>query len=115
MPLSNHRWNLLRAILMAFVCGWTASSGRADIYEWTTGTDGSIVQSSTVCPGGSGVNAVPNARLYYLDLTQAYLLDANLTNASLQYTDLTNANATGANLTGAKFLLRGSYQRQPDQ
>ena len=31
--------------------------------EWTTGTDGSIVQSSTVCPGGSGVDAVPAAAL----------------------------------------------------
>ena len=79
MTLSNQRRTLLWAIALAAVCGRTASPARADIYEWTTGTDGSIVQSSTVCPGGSGVNAVPNATLNYLDLTQAYLINANLT------------------------------------
>ena len=59
--------------LTAVACGWMALPARADIYEWTTGLDGSIVQSSTVCPGGSGVNAVPSVNLGSLDLTQAYL------------------------------------------
>ena len=59
MNLSNQRRKVFSAIAVATVCVWTASPVRADIYEWLTGTDGSIVNSSTVCPGGSGVDAVP--------------------------------------------------------
>ena len=61
MNFSYPRCTLSWVIAIVLVCGWTASPARADIYEWTTGTDGSIVQSSTVCPGGSGVNAAPYA------------------------------------------------------
>ena len=73
VALSNHRRKLFWAVATAVVCGWTASQTRADIFEWEL-SSGSVVQSPTVCPGGSGVNAVPSAPLSYLDLTQAYLL-----------------------------------------
>ena len=86
---------------IVLVCGWTTAPTRADIYQWTTGTDGSIVQSTTECPGGSGVNATPNAFLSSLDLTQAYLLDANLSGANLLFATLTNADLANANLTDA--------------
>ena len=103
MTFPNHQRSLLWAIAIALACGWTISPARADIYEWTTGTDGSIVQSTTACPGGSGVNATPNAFLSSLDLTQAYLLDANLAGANLLFSTLTNANLSNANLTGASL------------
>ena len=57
MILSNPRRRLFSAIAMAVVCGWTASPARADIYEWTTDAQGDVIQSSTLCPSGSGVNA----------------------------------------------------------
>ena len=98
LTLPNHRRNSLWAMATAVVCGWMALPARADIYEWTTGTDGSIVQSSTVCPGGRGVNAVPYAYFGYLNLTQAYLVGANLTNSTLGSVTLTNADLTNANM-----------------
>jgi uncharacterized protein YjbI with pentapeptide repeats len=77
-----------------------ASQARCQIYQWAM-SGGKVVQSSALCPGGSGVSAVPDANLSFLDLTQAYLINANLTNANLYGTTLTNANLTNANLTSA--------------
>jgi autotransporter-associated beta strand protein len=82
-----------------------ALHARANIYEWKI-SGGAFVQSTTVCPGGSGVNAVPSANLASLDLTQAYLIAANLTGANLNLTTLVDCNASNgtlinANLSGA--------------
>ena len=92
-------------------------------------------------PAGVGFTQVPGADLGDLDLTQAYLLVANLTNADLSSATLTNANLTSANLTNANLQsttltnatltnanltnanlyqatltnAKPPYQRQPDQ
>ena len=75
----------------------------SQIYQWAyvdpnDPTQG-VYQSTTLCPGGNGVSAVPDAYLFDLDLTQAYLIGANLTNANLSYGTLTNANLSNADLT----------------
>jgi uncharacterized protein YjbI with pentapeptide repeats len=86
------------ALVIAFMA--IASAARGDIFEWTI-SGGSVVQSSTLCPDGSGVSAVPGAFLGSLDLTQAYLVNADLSTASLSYGTLTNANLSNANVTNA--------------
>jgi len=80
-----------------------ASQVYGDIYEWTI-SGGSVVQSPKVCPGGSGVYAVPNANLANLDLTQAYLIGAYLNSANLSSGTLTNANLATADLTDANLF-----------
>ena len=74
----------------------------ADIYKWAWVNSGDpsqgVVQSSTLCLGGSGVNAVPGANLASLDLTQAYLVNANLSAATFSGGTLTDALLTGDNL-----------------
>jgi uncharacterized protein YjbI with pentapeptide repeats len=110
---------LFCAIAMAVVCTCTVSQAWANIYEWAWASDRGkgVVQSTTLCPDGSGVSAEPLANLADLDLTQAYLAGtnlfmanlsgANLTNAymfnlALIGTDLTNANLSNANLKWAQ-------------
>ena len=83
----------------------TTSRLRADIYEWTTDGSGNVIQSSTVCPGGSGVSAGQYSYLPGLDLTKAYLIGSYLPNADLIGTTLTKANLTDANLTNAFLYL----------
>ena len=104
---SNHRRTLLCAIALAAACVWTASPARADIDEWAwvNQADPSlgIYQSSIVCPGGSGVNATPGATLDSLNLTQAYLVYANLSHASLYNTNLTDAAMNGASFAYANL------------
>jgi hypothetical protein len=67
----------LWAGLMLVSC---VSTTQAQIYQWqwVNPSDPSqgVVQSSVVCPDGSGVSAGPSANLGGLDLTQAYLIDA---------------------------------------
>ncbi len=83
------------------------------IYEWTL-SGGSVVRSSTVCPGGSSVYAVPGATLSDLNLTQAYLVNADLGNADLGNANLSNANLyaatlADANLTGTNLSNANLY------
>jgi uncharacterized protein YjbI with pentapeptide repeats len=74
-------------------------------WEWVDPADPSqgVRQSTSVCPDGAGVDAIPNASLDFRDLTQAYLIQANLTNAQFTYATLTNADLSLANLTNANF------------
>ncbi len=74
-----------------------------DIYQWEwidpVHPELGKKQSTTLCPGGTGVNAEPNANLPYTDLTQAYLINANLTDAFCPYAIFTNADLSQANLS----------------
>ena len=101
---------------MFLVVVFCAAPGRAQIYQWAwvDPSDPSlgVYQSSTLCPGGAGVLAVPNANLSSLDLTQAYLINSNLTYAYVSSTTLTNADLQGANLTNADIDCRHPDQRQ---
>lgn len=84
----------------------------ADIDQWQFNS-GTYSASTTPCVGGVGVSAGPAVVLDHLDLTDAYLQNANLAGASLQTTTLvdayalfatlTNANLESANLTGANL------------
>jgi uncharacterized protein YjbI with pentapeptide repeats len=105
-----------------------AADVRADIYQWEyinpADPSQGKQQSTTLAPGGAGVNAVPGANLFNRNLTRAYLVGAdltgtdgkyaNLTNADLSQANLTNANFGAANLTGANFrhanLANASFQ-----
>ena len=85
-----------------------APVARADIFEWEyinpANPGEGKRQSTTLSPGGAGVNAVPGADLmYYRDLTKAYLIGANLTGAHLRGANLTNAELSQANLTNTNF------------
>jgi autotransporter-associated beta strand protein len=91
---------VLLACAVAVVCCLAASRADANIYQWTT-SGGSVVQSTTLCVGGSGVSAVANANLSNLNLTQAYLIGANVSVGTLTNTNLTNANLTNASFTAA--------------
>ena len=97
------------------VLSLAAGFARADIFQWqwTLQSNGTLLprQSTTPCPGGSGVDAVPSVNLSNLDLTRAYLefanLDSanmngtNLTEANLEYSTLANANLSGGNIANA--------------
>jgi autotransporter-associated beta strand protein len=91
-----------RTCLLAVALLLAASPSRADIYQWTM-SGGSVTESGTVCPGGAGASAVPGANLASLDLTQAYLIGANLSNAAIYSATLTNADMSGANLSGSSL------------
>ena len=116
-------WNRkLLVSLFLFMSG--ASQTRANIYEWAwvnpNDPSQGVVQTSVVCPGGSGVSAESSADLGGLDLVWAYLIGArldyanlssatlavaNLTNASLFSANLSSATLTDANLTGANLTI----------
>jgi len=59
------KWNL-KIIVSVLALLSAASQTQADIFEWAP-TFGGPVQSSVVCPGGSGVFAVPSSNLAGLD------------------------------------------------
>jgi len=84
-----------------------ASQTQANIYEWAyvnpSDPSQGVYQSTMVCPGGSGVSAVSGANLDNLNLTQAYLIEVNLTNGGFNSATLTNADLTNANLTTANL------------
>ena len=111
------KWNL-RTLVSVLLLMSVASQTKADIFEWAWVNPGDptqgVYQSSVVCPGGSGVSAVPGVNLSYLDLTQAYLLGTNLTSSYLDETTLTNANLSNANLTSSN-LYETTLTAQPDQ
>ncbi len=101
--LSFPRLNWLpRAALLLLVC---ATAARADVYQWEWvdpgDPDQGKIPSSTPCPDGVGVSAVPYTDLSNRDLTQAYLIDANLRGAGLNTTNLTNADLSRANISNA--------------
>ena len=90
--------------LLLFGC--TAVS-QADIYQWTYAANGyTIIQSTTLCPGGAGVSAVPGVDLSSRDLTKAALWNTNLSAANLSNVILANAYATNCNLTNAELAGR---------
>jgi uncharacterized protein YjbI with pentapeptide repeats len=64
-----------------------ASDASADIFQWEyinpADPGQGKQQSTTLAPGGAGVNAVPAAYLAGRDLSMAYLIGADLTNAKL--------------------------------
>jgi uncharacterized protein YjbI with pentapeptide repeats len=96
----------LKILVSVFLLFSGALQTQANIYEWAYDSSDNVIQSSTVCPGGSGVSAVPSANLSYLNLTEAYLIGADLSSANLTVAELwsatlTNANLTNANLTNA--------------
>ena len=87
------------ALVVFFVAAaWEA---RGDIYQRTLGPSGWKAQSSTLCPGGSGVSAVPGTDLESLDLMQAYLINATLTNANLSGADTRGAAGFSGSSSGA--------------
>jgi uncharacterized protein YjbI with pentapeptide repeats len=93
----------LKILVTVFLLVSRAAKTQANIYEWTYDSIYNVIQSSTVCPGGTGVSAVPSANLSHLDLTQAYLIRADLTEVNLNSTTLTNANLTNSRLTNANL------------
>src|SRR5262245_42095613 len=74
----NHR--ILLVSLSPFLLVF-ASSARADIYQWEYIDPADPAQgrqqSSTLAPDGAGVSAMPAANLSGLDLSKAYLSNAD--------------------------------------
>jgi uncharacterized protein YjbI with pentapeptide repeats len=102
----------------------SVSQARADIFQWKyinpADPSQGKRQSTTLAPGGAGVDALPGAEVTRRDLTIAYLIGANLSGADLSdacvlldgcivlHTDLTDADFTGADVRGARFRARSS-------
>ncbi len=75
------KWNLkIRVSLLLLMPA--ASQTRAEIFEWAyvdpSDPSQGVYQSSVPCPGGGDVSAIPSSMFSGLDLTQAYLIGANL-------------------------------------
>ena len=96
------------AICGAAFFGLPAQSARADIFQWEyvdpADPSQGKQQSSTLCPGGAGVNAVPGVSLQSRNLTMAYLIGTDLTGANGFLTNLTNADLSRAFVTNARFV-----------
>ncbi len=96
------RWIAPVVALMAL-----AVAARADIYQWEWVDPGDPGQgkqeSTTLCPDGAGVDAEGGADLDHLDLTQAYLIGADLARANFYQATLTDADLSGANLRDVYF------------
>ena len=98
-------WAVTVLALLISLC----PAAQADIYQWLAsptygvGSDHAAwyLPSTTLCPGGLGKNAVPRATLDYRNLTQAYLVGADLSGAVLWSANLTNAAMANANLSHA--------------
>jgi len=84
-----------------------AAAARADIYQWEWVDPGDHSQgkreSATLCPDGAGKVAEPFAYLWRLDLTQAYLIGADLMAADFWQATLTDADLTDAEVWMARF------------
>jgi hypothetical protein len=105
-------WTILVTASLATLLALFAPApvARADIFEWEyinpANPGEGKQQSTTLTPGGAGVNAVPGANLLDRNLTMAYLIGANLTGVLASGANLTNAELSQANLTSGYF---GSY------
>ncbi len=79
----------------------------ADIFtwEWINPNDTSLGkrESATLAPDGAGLLAAPGLSAGGHDLTQAYLIGADLADAYFGFTTLTDADLSGANLRDVYF------------
>ena len=90
-------------------CNCFAQAARADIYQWEyidpANPSLGKQKSTTLAPGGAGVNAVPNTSFNSRNLTKAYLIGAYITNVSARLATLTDADLSGANLTNGDLYM----------
>src|SRR5262245_29312249 len=91
----------------AFLLVLAQAPAKADIFQWEyvdpNDPSQGKRQSTSLAPGGAGVDAVPAADLSSRDLRMAHLIGADLTGASAYYSNLTAADLSQANLTNAYF------------
>jgi uncharacterized protein YjbI with pentapeptide repeats len=94
-------------IAAMFALATFTASARADVFQWEyinpADPSQGKRQSTTLAPGGAGVDAVPGANLRWQNLTMAYLIGADLTFADGESANLTNADLSQANLTNARL------------
>ncbi|MEX0611299.1 MAG: pentapeptide repeat-containing protein [Pirellulales bacterium] len=111
--MTKHWTFLVTASLAALLASFApAPNTRADVFQWEYINPADPSQgkqpSTTLTPGGAGVNAVPGANLTFRDLTMGYLIGADLTGAYGEAVILTNADLSQANLTYANFAPYGN-------
>jgi uncharacterized protein YjbI with pentapeptide repeats len=121
------------SVLWCVIVGTTSSGFAINQWEYIDPTDPSqgVRESSTPCPGGGG-EAGPWRNWLWIDLTQAYLAnadlrgtsfvecalttgyfrDSDLTSASFQNCDLTGADFTGATIAGVLFANVAGFTPQ---
>ncbi|WP_428388189.1 pentapeptide repeat-containing protein [Mucisphaera sp.] len=99
--MSNSRKAAAAGLLLTL----TSTFSNADIYEWqyVDPLNQSLgkLQSTTLAPDGAGKVAEPEALLDDIDLTKAWLDQADLTDAFFYRTKLENATIRNAQLLGA--------------
>src|SRR5262245_7247889 len=103
----NRRSRVLQIAAAMFPLIAFAGAARADIFQWEylnpADPSQGKQQSTTLCPDGAGVDAVPGAYLFARNLTMAYLIGADLNGATGNFSNLTNADLRQANLANAQF------------
>jgi uncharacterized protein YjbI with pentapeptide repeats len=103
----TQRTCLARLVVVTVVVIGSLSPARADIYKWEyinpADSSQGKRQSKTLAIHGAGIDAIPGASFYGLDLEMAYLTGADLSGAYGHYANLTNADLSKANLTNADF------------
>ena len=108
-------WTVLVSASLATLLALFAPApiARADIFQWEyiNPANPSLGKqpSTTLTPGGAGVEAAPGANLSSRNLTMAYLIGADLIGAHAHDTNLTNADLSQANLTNANFTAYFYY------
>jgi uncharacterized protein YjbI with pentapeptide repeats len=121
-PVRSVRLLQIGAVMFPLVA--VAAAAHADICQWEyinpADPSQGKEQSTTLCPDGAGVDAVPGAQLWGRNLTMAYRIGMNLTNANfgtercgppglligcdyLPRANLASADFTAADLRGAAF------------
>ena len=97
----------LDCVAVASACG--------DIYQWEYINPADLSQgkrqSTTLCIGGAGVDAVPNAYLPDRDLSRAYLIGADLTDAWLYRASLFDADLSYSTLPASSLSEPGWKMR----
>jgi uncharacterized protein YjbI with pentapeptide repeats len=105
-PIPN-RFSRILLVSLSPLLLVSPSPARADIFQWEyinpADPSQGKRQSTTLCPDGAGVDAVPGASLSGRNLTMANLIGADLAGANGVYAYLTRADLSHANLAGAYF------------
>ena len=104
------QWIAISLIMLVGVLAMESLASAA-VYQWELSDPSDPTsarqKSATLCPDGADVTAEPGVSFFGLDLSKAYLINADLSKSDLSECVLINADLSGAN-------LQGGYLHHPD-